>query len=106
MTSDTSEKGFQRDFINYLVGTGYEKRTTNDYNVASCLDVELVLNFIQTTQPKEWKKFTKVHKTNPELEFIKSLKRQSERKGTVEVLRNGFKDIGILICFIQCPIII
>jgi len=103
MTSDTSEKGFQQDFINYLVGTGYEKRTTNDYNVASCLDVELVLKFIQTTQPKDWKKFTKVHKTNPELEFIKSLKRQIERKGTVEVLRNGFKDIGNFDLFYPMP---
>lgn len=103
MTSDTSEKGFQQDFIDYLVGTGYEKRTTNDYNVASCLDVELVLKFVQTTQPKSWKKFAKVHKTNPETDFIKSLKRQIERNGTVEVLRNGFKDIAKFDLFYPRP---
>ena len=73
MSSDTSEKGFQKDFINYLTSTGYVKRTTKDYNVVSCLDVELVLNFIHTTQPKAWKKFAKINKSNPEVNFIKSL---------------------------------
>ena len=43
MSSDTSEKGFQNDIIAYLTSTGYVKRTTNDYDVVSCLDIELVL---------------------------------------------------------------
>lgn len=63
MSSDTSEKGFQKDIIAYLTSTGYVKRTTNDYNVVSCLDVELVLKFIHETQPKAWNKFAKVLKT-------------------------------------------
>ena len=70
MSTDTSEKGFQKDIINYLTSTGYEKRTTKNYNVAFCLDVELVLKFIQSTQPNAWKKFAKVHKSNPESRFI------------------------------------
>ena len=57
MTTDTSEKGFQKDIITYLTSTGYEKRTTKNYNVVTCLDVELVLKFIHATQPKAWKKF-------------------------------------------------
>lgn len=94
MSSDTSEKGFQKDFINYLTSTGYVKRTTKDYNVVSCLDVELVLNFIHTTQPKAWKKFAKINKSNPEVNFIKSLVRRIAKYGTIDVLRNGFRDAG------------
>ena len=60
MSTDTSEKGFQKDIINYLTSTGYEKRTSNDYNVVSCLDVELVLKFIHTTQHNAWKKFARI----------------------------------------------
>ena len=94
MSSDTSEKGFQKDFINYLTSTGYEKRTTKDYNVVSCLDVELVLKFIKTTQPKAWKKFAKINKSNPEASFISSLIKRIAKYGTIDVLRNGFRDAG------------
>lgn len=94
MSTDTSEKGFQKDIINYLTSTGYEKRTTNDYNVVSCLDVELVLRFVHATQPKAWKKFARINKTNPEASFISSLVRRINKYGTIDVLRNGFRDAG------------
>ena len=94
MSSDTSEKGFQNDIIAYLTGTGYVKRSTNDYDVTSCLDVELVLKFIHATQPRAWKKFAKHNKTNAEARFIMSLVRQIKKKGTITVLREGFRDIA------------
>lgn len=94
MSTDTSEKSFQKDIINYLTSTGYEKRTTKNYNVSSCLDVELVLKFINTTQPKEWKKFARIHKSNPEASFISSLVKRINKYGTIDVLRNGFRDAG------------
>ena len=94
MSTDTSEKGFQNDIINYLKSTGYEKRTTEDYNVNTFLDSELVLKFIQKTQPKDWKKFTDVHKTEPEKKFISNLQKKIANKGTINVLRNGFRDVG------------
>lgn len=94
MSTDTSEKGFQKDIISYLTSTGYEKRTTKNYNVSSCLDVELVLKFIHTTQPKKWKKFARIHKSNPEASFISSLVKRINKYGTIDVLRNGFRDAG------------
>ena len=94
MSTDTSEKSFQKDIINYLTSTGYEKRTTKNYNVSSCLDIELVLKFIHTTQPKEWKKFAKIHKSNPEASFISSLVKRINKYGAIDVLRNGFRDAG------------
>ncbi len=94
MSTDTSEKGFQKDIINYLTSTGYEKRKSIDYNVVSCLDVELVLRFIHTTQPKAWNKFAGIHKTNPEASFISSLMKRINKYGTIDVLRNGFRDAG------------
>ena len=94
MSSDTSEKGFQKDIINYLTSTGYDKRTTKDYDVVSCLDVELVLKFIHTTQPNAWKKFVRIHKSNPEASFISSLVKRINKYGTIDVLRNGFRDAG------------
>ncbi len=94
MSSDTSEKGFQQDIINYLTSTGYVKRTTKDYNVVSCLDVELVLEYVQATQPKSWKKFAKHNPNNAGYNFIKRLVTQINKHGTIYVLRNGFRDAG------------
>lgn len=123
MSTDTSEKAFQRDFYTYLESTGYLKRTTKDYNVATCLDIELVLDFVKKTQPKAWKKFSKhnggltpenSHKkdwnnfsnydrNNPEVKFIISLVRQISNKGTIEVLRNGFRDVAKFDLFYPKP---
>lgn len=103
MSSDTSEKKFQQDFIDYLNGTGYVKRTTNDYNVISCLDIELVLKFIHKTQPKAWKKFAKINKSNPEAKFISALVKQINKHGTIEVLRKGFRDIAKFELFYPRP---
>lgn len=30
MSTDTSEKGFQKDIINYLTSTGYEKKNNKE----------------------------------------------------------------------------
>ena len=103
MSSDTSEKGFQNDIITYLTSTGYVKRTTNNYDVTSCLDVELVLKFIHATQPKAWKKFAKHNKSNAEARFIMSLVKQIKKKGTIAVLRNGFRDIAKFNLFYPRP---
>lgn len=72
MSTDTKEKAFQQDIIDYLESTGYVVRSTKDYHVKSFLDVELVLKFIKTSQPDAWEIFTN-HNANPETTFIKTL---------------------------------
>ena len=93
MSTDTSEKSYQKDIHTYLVSTGYVKRTTADYNVNTCLDMELVFKFIQSTQPKAWNKFKKAHGEEAHKRFIDSLSRKIRNNGTIDVLRNGFRDI-------------
>lgn len=95
MASNTSEKEFQNDIINHLTGTGYIKRNSNEnYNKATCLDPELTLQFIKDTQAKDWKKFTRVYGDKAEQKFFYRLISEIEKKGTIHVLRNGFKDVG------------
>ena len=94
MTTDTSEKAFQNDIIAHLVSTGYHSRGTNCYSKASCLDAELVLKFIQYTQEKTWKRFEKVYGDDAQNKFFYRLVNEIDKKGTITVLRNGFKDAG------------
>lgn len=105
--SDTSEKKFQEDFYTYLEDTGYVKRTTDNYDVVTCLDVELVLDFVKSTQPDQWKKFAHhnggVDSVKADVKFIESLVREINNRGTIEVLRKGFKDIGTFKLFYPKP---
>jgi len=94
MTTNTSEKAFQNDVIAHLISTGYHKRSNENYNRATCLDPELTLKFIHDTQPREWRKFERVYGGNVERKFFYRLVNEIDRKGTINVLRNGFKDVG------------
>jgi type I restriction enzyme, R subunit len=92
--TDTSEKAFQNEIINHLISSGYHKRGVLNYNKASCLDVEIVLKFIQETQLKDWNKYKKVYGEKAESKFFIRLVKAIEDKGTINVLRYGFKDVG------------
>jgi len=94
MTTDTSEKDFQNHIVNHLLSTGYVKREPNNYVRVICLDPELTLKFILNTQLKEWKKFQNIYKDDAEKKFLSRLVKEIERKGTINILRNGFKDVG------------
>jgi type I restriction enzyme R subunit len=54
----------------------------------------LTLKFIKTTQPKDWDKFQKVYGEKAEQKFLFRLISEIEKKGTIHVFRNGFKDVG------------
>jgi len=92
--TDTSEKTFQNDIIAHLVSTGYYKRGNENYNGPSCLDPELTLKFILDTQPRQWRKFERVYGDDVERKFFYRLVNEIDKKGTINVLRNGFKDVG------------
>jgi type I restriction enzyme R subunit len=94
MSSDTSEKAFQNDIISYLQSNGYQKRKTSNYHKSTQLDVELTLKFIQETQEKEWKKFKRLYENKTEQKFLFRLVSEINKKGTIHILRNGFKESG------------
>lgn len=94
MTTDTTEKAFQNDIINYLVETGYWKRNNSNYQKATCLDIEIILRFVQNTQVKEWNKFRNFYGKEAEKKFFYRLINELNKKGTIHILRNGFKDTG------------
>ncbi|OQX21221.1 MAG: restriction endonuclease subunit R [Candidatus Altiarchaeales archaeon A3] len=98
MTTDTSEKEFQNHILNHLISTGYHKRGTLNYSEATYLDPEMTLKFIQDTQDKEWKKFQRVYGEKSEQKFFYRLITEISNKGTINILRNGFKDVG---CYFQ-----
>ena len=65
MSTDTSEKGLEAHITQHLcLVNGFEERHYDQYNRSECVDEELLLKFLEDTQPKEIAKLQTVHGTN------------------------------------------
>ncbi len=73
---------------------GYRKRRAEDYDRALCLLPGDVTDFVLATQPKEWKKLGQHYGKTVKEQFLKRLSSEIERRGALDVLRNGLKDSG------------
>ncbi|MDF2096026.1 type I restriction endonuclease subunit R [Aquibaculum arenosum] len=83
---------------------GYEARPPEVFDRALALDRELVLRFLQATQPEAWEKLTAQYGASAEAEFFKQLERALKDRGTLGVLRHGLKlvpNIRFALCFFQ-----
>lgn len=73
---------------------GYRKRHPEDYDRTLCLLPRDVVDFVLATQPKEWQKLAQHHGAAVREQFLKRLSSEIERRGALDVLRNGVKDSG------------
>lgn len=73
---------------------GYRRRQMEDYNRALCLLPRDVLDFVLATQPKEWQKLAQHYGSSVREQFVRRLATEIERRGALDVLRNGIKDSG------------
>lgn len=98
MPTNLRESGFEEHIEKYLIDEkkgAYRRRTPMDYNKEHCMDIPLLLEFLQTTQAKEWKKLTEHHGEDFVREkFLKRLDEEIAVRGVLDVLRRGVKDNG------------
>jgi type I site-specific restriction-modification system R (restriction) subunit len=73
---------------------GYRKRLPEDYDRGLCLVPRDVVDFVLATQPKEWQKLGQHHGVAVKEQFLRRLASEIERRGALDVLRNGLKDSG------------
>ena len=73
---------------------GYRKRRPDDYDRTLCLLPRDVVDFVLATQPKEWQKLAQHHGAAVREQFLKRLAVEIERRGVLDVLRQGIKDSG------------
>ena len=95
--SKLTEKNFE---VEYVVKTlveenGYiERDCKKHYDPLLFLDTELLLKFIKTSQRKEWNKLKENYGDEVEEKFLKRVSKEIEKRGTLDVLRNGVQDRG------------
>ena len=97
MLSMHSETAFEESIAEKaFLANGYVKRTNKDFDAERALFPADVLAWVQASQPKVWQALLKVLGTEEALAvtLIDSLVKELAAKGSLHVLRHGFKCYG------------
>lgn len=87
-----TEQHFENEIENSLLTEGgYQQGLAKDYEKSTALFPADVVTFIQTTQPKLWARLEMLFKDKAQEELIKALNQELNIKGSLNVLRNGFR---------------
>ena len=91
------ELAFETEICEYLASHGwlYVDGDAQRYDRARALFPADVLDFVQTTQPKEWAALTKSHGAKAAEVLLARLRAQLDQRGTLSVLRQGIDLLGL-----------
>lgn len=91
--TDISERGFEAFITDYLITHNkYRLRTYDKYNRELCLDLDILFEFLEATQPKKLAVLKRVHGSTYQTKFGKRLFDQIKQHGVIHVLRKGVTD--------------
>jgi len=81
----------------------YRERPATAFDLATMLDAEELAAFVQATQPKEWVKLTKQFPGAERETLAAQVSALVQKRGTLEVLRNGvsFNGINLQLAFFK-----
>lgn len=112
---DKSEKRFERDIESFLISPagGYTQFCGQDaegnwvhnrqHDVAKCIYMDVLCEFIEKTQQKEWAKYVKYYGANASEKLYHRLETTISNQGLLYVLRNGIEDMGckLKVCYFK-----
>ena len=89
------EIDFENDIEQSLITSGgYEKGDPNTYDAETALFPADVVAFVQKTQPKIWGRLVQLDASKAASILVDSLVKELAAKGSLAVLREGFKCVG------------
>lgn len=90
-----TEKDFENAIEHGLIAGGeYSRRSPGDFNEALCLFPADVIGFIRDTQGSKWDQLEALLKVQTEAQLLSDLSKELSSKGTLHVLRHGFRCYG------------
>jgi len=98
MSPGTYDEGNFENFIEQeLLERGYESIPSADFDQERGIFPDLVVSFVQETQPKKWEKLKTAYKDNARKRFLQDLTSALEGRGTLEIIRHGLRTTGTTI---------
>jgi type I restriction enzyme R subunit len=99
-----SERASESGIVASLVASPlYRERPATAFDVTTMLDAEELAAFVQATQPKEWAKLAKQFSGAERETLAAQVSALVQKRGTLEVLRNGvsFNGINLQLAFFK-----
>jgi type I restriction enzyme R subunit len=98
-----NEKRFEEDIESHLVKNEYRKLTMQGYDVSKGIYLDILVEFIKSTQSKSWERYEKYYGDDAPNKLYRRLEDSINHHGLLHVLRNGIKDMGIdlFVCFFK-----
>ncbi|MEY3499646.1 MAG: hypothetical protein RL308_1315 [Bacteroidota bacterium] len=91
-----TEHTFETNIENELLANGgYSKGFSKDFDTHLGIFPTYITDFLKQSQPKEWEKITTIHRTDIEDKVIKRLVKELDSRGSLDVIRYGFTDLGV-----------
>ncbi|PIF34542.1 type I restriction enzyme R subunit [Flavobacterium sp. 9] len=97
MNINSREAAFENIIESSLLQRGYTSLERIDYDTEKALYPRIIIEFIRTTQLKEWSKLENLLGNQIEDQVISDLCRWIELHGSLSTLRHGFKCYGRLL---------
>lgn len=99
MGIDYSELGLEENIETSLIQSGYQKRklegqALQDFKTHA-IDVEMLFQFLEDTQPKHVERLKKIHGPNYKRNVLNRLNQEINRRGIIDCLRNKIRDRGV-----------
>ena len=95
MSNQTTEKAFESYLEQTLIEkSGWQKGTNQDWDKGKALFPAEIIGFIKDTQEDLWSEMSKIHGDDLPNKLIATLCKELDVKGTLHVLRYGFKFYG------------
>ncbi len=95
MTCQTKEAAFEAHVEEVLLRkSGWHSGTNAEWDVDRALFPARIVAFLQETQPKLWAEMETLHGAGLETLLLNTLVKELDVKGTLHVLRHGFKCYG------------
>ena len=88
------EQDFEGHIEEHLVKSGYSSSDPTTYDKTLCLIPSHLIEFIQETQPKTLEKLEVQYGSDTIGNLLKRVSTEIEKRGIIDVLRNGVKDRG------------
>ena len=95
MTMNVSETQFESDIEADLLASGYRKVDRTLYDKEAMLFPTVLVEFIKRTQPREWTRYQRYYGDQAEKKLIRRFNDSVISRGLLDVLKNGFEDMGI-----------
>ena len=94
MTTQNTEAAFEATVESMLAEAGWESGHRDDWDAVRALSPDRVVAFVRDTQPGEWERMSALHGASLDGLLVEQLVRELDLKGTLDVLRHGFRFQG------------